>query len=120
MYHPALKHDGLNINSIYILPITSFMKTLTYTLDRKGFRPHKRIKIRSCKYLNNIIEQDHRNIMRITNLILGFKNFHYAQATLKRIELMAMLREAAPKKGQQRYSSQSAARPANEFYALAG
>jgi transposase-like protein len=76
---------------------------------------HKRIEIRQCKYLNNIIEQDHRNIKRITHSMLGFKNFLCAQATLKGIELVAML-----KKGQQRYSSQSYATPAKQFYALAG
>lgn len=34
----------------------------------------EQIEIRQCKYLNNIIEQDHRNIKRITRLMLGFKN----------------------------------------------
>lgn len=42
----------------------------------------KRIKIRECKYLNNIIEQDHRHIKRLTRPMLGFKNFHAAQRTL--------------------------------------
>jgi len=32
-----------------------------------------RIKIRQCKYLNNIIEQDHRRIKRLTRPMLGFK-----------------------------------------------
>lgn len=76
---------------------------------------HRRISIRQCKYLNNIIEQDHRNVKRITNAMLGFKNFRSAQATLKGIELVAML-----KKGQQRYSSKRYATPAEQFYALAG
>ena len=74
-----------------------------------------RIKIRSCKYLNNIIEQDHRFIKRKTKLILGFKNFHATQKTLAGVELVRML-----KKGQQRCSSQSYTTPAEEFYALAG
>ena len=42
-----------------------------------------RIKIRQCKYLNNVVEQDHRLIKRITKSMLGFKNFHCAQATLR-------------------------------------
>ena len=53
---------------------------------------HKRIEIRQCKYLNNVVEQDHRNIKRITNAMLGFKNFLCAQATLMGIELVAMLK----------------------------
>ena len=47
--------------------------------------------------------------------MLGFKNFVCAQAILTGIELVAML-----KKGQQRYSAQSHATAAAEFYALAG
>jgi len=46
----------------------------------------KRIDIRQCKYLNNVVEQDHRNIKRITNAMLGFKNFVCAQAILTGIE----------------------------------
>ncbi|MEX3707254.1 IS6 family transposase, partial [Paraburkholderia sp. BR14263] len=37
------------------------------------------IKIRQAKYLNNIVEQDHRAIKRRTRLILGFKEFHCAR-----------------------------------------
>src|SRR3984957_2597814 len=33
------------------------------------------IKIRQCKYLNNIVEQDHRAIKRITKPMMGFKDF---------------------------------------------
>ena len=36
----------------------------------------KRIKMRQGKYLNNIIEQDHRRIKRLTQLMFGFKNFY--------------------------------------------
>ena len=34
--------------------------------------------IRQIKYLNNIVEQDHRGIKRITKPMLGFKAFHSA------------------------------------------
>ena len=75
---------------------------------------NKRIKIRQCKYLNNIIEQDHRKVKRIIRPMLGFKNFHAAQQTLTGIELMAMLRKSQMKttKGDDRS-------PAELFYALA-
>ena len=73
-----------------------------------------RIKIRQCKYLNNIIEQDHRFIKRITRPMLNFKNFHCAQKTLAGIELVRMI-----KKGPQRYSKGGNKSPANLFYALA-
>src|SRR6188768_3201000 len=39
------------------------------------------IAIRKVKYLNNIVEQDHRGVKRITRPMLGFKAFDAAQAT---------------------------------------
>jgi putative transposase len=49
--------------------------------------------IRQVKYLNNIVEQDHRGVKRITRPMLGFKSFDAAQYTLAGIELMHMLRK---------------------------
>ena len=49
--------------------------------------------IRQVKYLNNIVEQDHRGVKRITRPMLGFKAFDAAQATLVGIELMHMIRK---------------------------
>ncbi len=57
----------------------------------------KRIKIRRCKYLNNIVEQDHRFIKRITRPMLGFKNFVSAAITLAGIEIVRMLRKGQSK-----------------------
>ena len=45
------------------------------------------------KYLNNIVEQDHRFIKRITRPMLGFKVFHSAAATLAGIEIANMIRK---------------------------
>ena len=46
---------------------------------------------RTIKYLNNIIEQDHRHIKRITNHMLGFKSFKSACSTISSIEAMHMI-----------------------------
>ncbi len=51
------------------------------------------IVIRPVKYLNNIVEQDHRAVKRITRLILGFKSFTAAHDTLVGIELMHMIKK---------------------------
>jgi putative transposase len=51
------------------------------------------IAIRKIKYLNNVVEQDHRGVKRITRPMLGFKAFDAAQATLVGIELMHMLKK---------------------------
>jgi hypothetical protein len=67
------------------------------------------------KYLNNIVELDHRLIKRITKSMLGFKNFYGAQRTLAGIELLRMLR-----KGQMTHPVRMSKTPAEIFYALAG
>lgn len=70
------------------------------------------IEIRQIKYLNNIIEQDHRGIKRITKPMMGFKSFHTAKKTLAGIELCRMLRKG------QHINSENAF-VFEQFYALA-
>ncbi len=72
------------------------------------------ITIRQVKYLNNIVEQDHRAIKRITRPMLGFKSFQAARAILAGIELMHMIR-----KGQFMLKGEGMSF-ADQFYALAG
>jgi transposase-like protein len=50
-------------------------------------------KLRSSKYLNNLIEQDHRNIKSRINAMLGFKRFRNAAVTISGIELMHRIRK---------------------------
>jgi transposase-like protein len=50
-------------------------------------------KVRSSKYLNNLVEQDHRNIKSRTNVMLGFKQFKNASITLAGVELMHRIRK---------------------------
>ena len=58
--------------------------------NRRNF---KRIRWRQCKYLNNIVEQDHRFVKwRIQNM-LGFKNFESAKRTLTSIEIIRMIKK---------------------------
>ena len=51
------------------------------------------IEVRQIKYLNNIVEQDHRFVKRVTKPMLGFKSFRTASAVLAGIELMHMIRK---------------------------
>jgi transposase-like protein len=48
----------------------------------------KQSKLRSSKYLNNLIEQDHRGIKFRTRPMLGFKNYDCAATTIAGIELL--------------------------------
>ncbi|KEO59995.1 IS6 family transposase [Thioclava indica] len=58
------------------------------------------IEIRQVKYLNNILEQDHRFIKRVTHPMMGFKAFHSAAATIAGIETAHMIRKGQiPAKG---------------------
>ena len=50
-------------------------------------------KLRQRKYLNNIVEQDHRRIKRLVRPGLGFKSFHTAHRTIAGYEIMAMVRK---------------------------
>jgi len=49
--------------------------------------------LRQCKYLNNVVEQDHRFVKRRVNPGLGFGAFHTAQRTIQGYEAMHMLRK---------------------------
>src|ERR1700733_12533850 len=50
-------------------------------------------KLRQVKYLNNIVEQDHRRVKRLTGPGLGFGGFWTARRTLTSYEAMAMIRK---------------------------
>ena len=73
---------------------------------------HLLIEVRRIKYMNNMIEQDHRGIKNITKYTLGFKSFEAAEATIAGIELHRML-----KKGQMENAGDTPAW--KQFYELA-
>ncbi|MEB0013980.1 IS6 family transposase [Glaciimonas sp. Gout2] len=71
--------------------------------------------VRQVKYLNNVVEQDHRAVKRVTKPMLNFKSFRSARNVLAGIELMHMIR-----KGQLMMEDSDAMSFADQFYALAG
>ncbi len=72
------------------------------------------IEMRPSKYLNNLIEQDHRAVKRITRPMLGFKTFRCARILIAGIEVMHMIR-----KGQLGDIKDRSSSAANQFYSLA-
>jgi len=72
------------------------------------------IQLRQSKYLNNIVEQDHRAIKRRVRPMMGFKSFWSARRMIAGIETMHMIA-----KGQMRRPSGQAASAAQQFYSLA-
>ncbi len=59
----------------------------------EGLEENEKIEIRQIKYLNNIIEQDHRFIKKRTRPTLGFKCFHSARETIAGIESVRMIQK---------------------------
>lgn len=72
------------------------------------------ILLRQNKYLNNIVEQDHRAIKQITRPMLGFKSFWSARVIITGVETMHMIR-----KGQLDCPGGQTTSAAQQFYSLA-
>ena len=72
------------------------------------------IEVRQSKFLNDVVEQDHRAIKRITRPMLGFKAFRCARILIAGIEIMPMIR-----KGQLAHLKGQVSSPANQFYSPA-
>ena len=53
----------------------------------------RRVRVRSCKYLNNVVEQDHRRIKQRVRPMLGFKRFDTAAVTIRGIELAEKIKK---------------------------
>jgi len=84
-------------------------------MDEINARGETPIIVRQVKYLNNIVEQDHRAVKRVTKPMLNFKSFRAARNVLAGIELMHMIR-----KGQLLLQGCIKLSFADQFYALAG
>src|SRR5947208_7786029 len=67
------------------------------TSQKEKILPHD-CKLRRVKYLNNIIEQDHRFIKKKVRASQCFKRFHTAERTLEGIEAMNMMRKGQVKR----------------------
>jgi transposase-like protein len=52
-----------------------------------------RVPVRSCKYLNNLVEQDHRRIKQRIRPMLGFKRFETAAVTIRGLKLAAKIKK---------------------------
>ena len=70
-----------------------FRAVINAELSPSEIGPAKPIQYTKVKYCNNILEQDHRRVKRITDPMLGFKNFEAAVDTIDGIEAYAMLRK---------------------------
>ena len=61
-------------------------------LKGEGYLP-RRVHLRQCKYLNNVLEQDHRAVKKRVWLAKGYGSFATAWRTLQGIEAVNMIRK---------------------------
>jgi transposase-like protein len=69
----------------------------------------RRTKLRTSKYLNNLIEQDHRGIKSRTGPMLGFKTFASAAITIAGVELLRRIHKGQFTLGRLHLKDQAAA-----------
>jgi two-component system, response regulator / RNA-binding antiterminator len=69
-------------------------------LLRREHPAWRRARVRTCKYLNNIVEQDHRGIKSRTGPMLGFQLFNNAATAIAGIELIRRIKKGQFKLGQ--------------------
>jgi transposase-like protein len=62
------------------------------SLKEEGVLP-RRVRLRQCRSLNNVVEQDHRTVKKRTWLAKGYGSFLSAWRTLQGIEAVNMIRK---------------------------
>jgi transposase-like protein len=90
-FRKAIKHQGQPPETITLDGYAASHRAVR-EMKADGLLPEG-TKVRSSKYLNNLVEQDHRNIKSRTNVMLGFKQFMNAAITLAGVELMHRIRK---------------------------
>jgi transposase-like protein len=85
-FKKAIRHEGQPPHTITLDGYAASHRAVREMRD-DGLLP-KRMKLRSSKYLNNLIEQDHRGIKSRTRPMLGFKSFASAATAIAGVELL--------------------------------
>jgi hypothetical protein len=87
----ALRHQGQSPETITLDGYAASHRAVR-EMKADGLLPGD-TKVRSSKYLNNVIEQDHRHIKSRTSVMLRFKRFRSAATTISGIELTHRIRK---------------------------
>ena len=89
-FRKAIKHNG---QPQKVTIDKSGSNSCALSSLNKSLAKDKQIEIRQIKYLNNIVEQDHRFIKKRTRPMLGFKSFNSAKITITGIENIRMIQK---------------------------
>jgi putative transposase len=99
------KCDAQAAKGLFKKAIKLHGKPIKVTIDKSGankaaleeinktLEESQKISICQSKYMNNLIEQDHRFIKKRTKPTLGFKSFNGARMTIKGIEILHMIKK---------------------------
>jgi putative transposase len=87
----AVDHSTVHRWALKLLPVQGKVFSRHKRSVGKSWRMDETYRIRQSKYLNNLVEQDHRAIKRRRRPMLGFKNFRCARILLGGIECMHMI-----------------------------
>jgi putative transposase len=110
----AFLHKAIRVHEVPEKSTSAQSGSNTAAITRYSKTHKTAIVIRHSKYLNNLVEQDHRAVKRITRPRLGFKALWAARCTIAGMEVMHAIR-----KGQLRSMGNAPQTPAEQFYALA-
>ena len=92
LFRKALKSSHTSTPRVITVDKNPAYPAAIKKLKEEGFLPEA-CEVRQIKYLNNIVEQDHRFIKRRVKPGLGFQSFHTAWRTLKGYETLHMIRK---------------------------
>src|SRR5262249_56655838 len=86
----AIRHNG----TPRVITLDRYTATHRAIQELKSTgRMCRRVRVRSCKYLNNVVEQDHRRVKQRIGPMLGFKRFGIAAITISGIELAEKIKK---------------------------
>ena len=91
-FRRALQNEGNSMPRVINVDKNPAYPRAFEDLQREG-AISRRCRLRQCKYLNNVVEQDHRNVKRRTWLAKGYGSLWTAWRTLRGIEAMDMVRK---------------------------
>jgi transposase-like protein len=91
-FQRALAHSGNRMPRVINVDKNRAYPAAVSDLKQEGTL-RRGCRLRQCKYLNNIVEQDHRNVKRRTWLAKGYGSLPTAWRTLRGIEAMDMIRK---------------------------